>query len=59
MNDAKIEFARAMLKCVFPDTYEIGELCNGCCDECESYNCDFGASIKIDREEIQFKIREK
>lgn len=59
MDDAKIELARAMLKDMLPDTCAIGELCNGCCDECESYDCDFGASVKIDREEIQFKVREK
>ena len=56
-----IELAKALMNNVLPDGYEASELCNGFCDECEIHNsdCEFGASVTIDREIIQFKVRKQ
>ena len=41
--------------------YEVSGLCNGFCDECEIHDseCEYGASVTIDRERIQFKVRKQ
>lgn len=61
MNAEKIELAKAVINSALPDGYEVGELCKGFCDECEIHDsdCVYGESIKIDREEIQFKVRKQ
>ena len=61
MNAAKIELAKAMTNSILPDGYEVGELCNGFCDECEIHDsdCECGVSVTIDREIIQFKVRKQ
>lgn len=56
-----IGLAKALMNNVLPDGYEASELCNGFCDECEIHDseCEFGASVKICGEIIQFKIRKQ
>ena len=59
MDTAKIELAKAALNDVLPNGYELGELCNGFCFDCEinTSDCKCGASVKVDGTRIQFKVR--
>lgn len=61
MNAAMIEMAKAALNDVLPNGYELGELCNGFCFDCEinDSDCECGASVEVDGTRVQFKLRKQ
>lgn len=61
MDTAKIELAKALLNDVLPNGYELGELCNGFCFDCEIHDtdCECGANVEIDGTRIQFKAHKR